>query len=611
MIEPAALLATVVTKFLEAGVQILIDPVQELNRKVRRKSALKGNNDPSIRFDIEAMPRLVAEHLDEVRQWASTTSIKKFSGKDKSVASVYVSLGMFLIPERDLEPDEPMPPQEDAISLLSNTTSHIIIVGQPGCGKTTLLRQICLDFFRKGTALKRFSFPLVVRLRDIRSDSLTPLFDHLTSLFPIEILSAANGRTFTTDSSRKSLIARKYFQLFDRVGIALLLDGFDEIPSQQTRSHVLKDIEAMAKTFRESRIVLTSRTGLRLPSPHGVQKYQVAPLTYQQIDEFAAKWLGDKEKGEVFIGQLKGRPFYSATLRPLLLAYLCTLFDRYRKIPERAARVYDIIVGIFLNDWDEQNDVIRQSEYANFSPPEKFAFLCQLAFELTTKLQTFEFDSRSLERAYLGIYANFSLPKHQSKEVAMEIESHTGLFIETRSGKYEFFHRSIQEYLAAEYIGRLPSIDHIFRFLHLLPTELAVATGLSSSPAAYFAYFVLSRSGHGEMFPEDYFETYAIRLAEEQPVFGPEPIAILALFALIPFCESAESQYAIDRLALQIGAQNDTRYIQSYYSSQPDLESTDAANLFSRKWKLKRPHEVYQLPEYVRTTSKVLAAFAN
>ena len=92
--------------------------------------------------------------------------------------------------------------------------------------------------------------------------------------------------------------------------------------------------------------------------------------------------------------------------------------------------------------------------------------------------------STDIWRRYVKICESFGLPRNHARQVVREIESHTGLIVEVAFEVYEFAHKAIQEYLAAEFILRLPSHP---RDLSLsLPNEMALATAMSSDSTRYF-----------------------------------------------------------------------------------------------------------------------------
>src|SRR5690606_6953639 len=122
-----------------------------------------------------------------------------------------------------------------------------------------------------------------------------------------------------------------------------------------------------------------------------------------------------------------------------------------------------------------QRSVKRTSKYANFDVDRKEDFLKAISFYLTINSSKSSFSHWQLESAYEKTYRQFDLPKAMAKEVVREIESHTGLFIETASTQYEFAHKSIQEYLCAEHMLKLPKMPP--NLSAIMPNEMALAVG--------------------------------------------------------------------------------------------------------------------------------------
>ena len=77
---------------------------------------------------------------------------------------------------------------------------------------------------------------------------------------------------------------------------------------------------------------------------------------------------------------------------------------------------------------------------------------------LTRRFKTTTFSTDNLRACYQEIHGNFGLPGSHATKVVDEIETHTGLFFQSAQDRFEFSHKSLQEFLAAEFIVRMPSI---------------------------------------------------------------------------------------------------------------------------------------------------------
>lgn len=592
----------IATKAAQVGVEILGERLKDANTAT--KSLSKTPHRARATFDLSNLQPSILEHLREMERWASFVSIAELRGKKKSVESIFVRLDAYLTPRREIEDGEEQPQRVHIDSVLRSSESHIVLLGQPGAGKTTQLRKLCLDFLRTRKILGSLDLALLVRLRDLSSPrSDWPLLTELMSIFPLTLSERETLLQYASEEARDQHIRKCYLRLLDQLGCVIVLDGFDEVQTS-TRERLLAEIRHITDSFETSRILITCRTGQFQYVLPNTSKFEIAPLDDSQIATFAKHWLSDTGDSERFIRELRLKPFYGTSMKPLFLAHLCAIFERTGQVPAKPKNVYEKIVRLALEDWDGESGVKRATNYSKFTPDEKHEFLSQLSFELTTALETYVFSTLQLERAYKGIYKRFDLPAKEARQVARELETHTGLFIQTSQNQFEFFHRSMQEFLAAEYIVKLPTLDAVSRHLHLLPNQLAIATAISTSPGAYLSYIVLGRYMSAGKLSDDYFDVFATRLTQEEPSFEEYPLAVLALFVLASLTHEDE---AVEKLANAISKNNDLRFIKQYYTSDPDPRDTTASRMHCRIFRLQKEHHTFELPNVVQTSAPILA----
>ena len=67
----------------------------------------------------------------------------------------------------------------------------------------------------------------------------------------------------------------------------------------------------------------------------------------------------------------------------------------------------------------------------------KFEFLCQLAYALTTSLQKTVFSNGELLGIYARIFQDYDLDKSEARQVVSELESHTGLLLQSGYEEYD------------------------------------------------------------------------------------------------------------------------------------------------------------------------------
>jgi hypothetical protein len=210
---------------------------------------------------------------------------------------------------------------------------------------------------------------------------------------------------------------------------------------------------------------------------------EVRPLTLAHLCAIYERYGTIPEKPRIPFGVNKpGSSPCGSEVRPLTLAHLCAIYERYGTIPEKPRTVYRRIIRLLLEEWDEQRSVRRFSKYAGFEVDRKEEFLQSLSYQITFNFKVHRFTHQQLEECYQRIYKAFGLPQGEVKHVVREVESHTGLIVEAAYDTYEFAHKSLQEYLAASFIVKLPELPTQLRHF---PHEAALAVALSSHPTKY------------------------------------------------------------------------------------------------------------------------------
>ena len=172
-----------------------------------------------------------------------------------------------------------------------------------------------------------------------------------------------------------------------------------------------------------------------------------------------------------------------------------------------------------------------------------------------------------------------------------EIEAHTGLFIQSGYQQYEFAHKSLQEYLTAEYLVKLPSLVTIKPNIELLGAELAIATSISSNPSLYFSEIVLGIFNQGNLAPS-FYDAFISRLILERPDFYICEELVLATFSLLHH-RSDDNKYI--QLMNNIINDDEIILLGNYYIF--DNSSFDDMYIL----RLKKKHQTYNLLDFIRT----------
>lgn len=480
----------------------------------------------------------VEQHVVFVNQWSSEVSLKDMASS-KKLHQVFVKLKVYSGTKRNSLVNHKSS-TFDYENIFEKANRSIVVVGLPGAGKTTSMKFICQNIMSSDIFLgKTFYFPIVIRLKELlveksttnrRSYAIETVTERLCKILGIKI----NWDTKEVNLEDKIWALRQMlYNIVEELKPIIILDGLDEISSHENRTIIAKEINDLGLNIKEARVILTTRSGEFYYNLEAFDSYEIAPLDEDQIYEFVGKWFKQDDLKSAFISQIKKSPYYDTTIRPLTLAHLCTIFENNHSIPEQPKSVYRFIIELLLKEWDLQNFVIRKSKYGRFEIDRKFEFLSCLAYCLTTELNSFFFNRKTLSVIYLRICSKFKLAENQVNEVIDELETHNGLFIKSGFDTYEFSHKSLQEFLTADYISRLPTPISSVSIIYKLPHELAIATSISSDPTLYFHEAIINKIGHlHNDLDFTFVSIFVKRLVLEKPLFSNDAILSIGIIEL-------------------------------------------------------------------------------
>lgn len=191
----------------------------------------------------------------------------------------------------------------------------------------------------------------------------------------------------------------------------------------------------------------------------------------------------------------------------------------------KPSEVYEEATYLIVKEWDEHRDIVRHSKYSDFNTRKKIKFIAEVSYLLTYKAKQKVFTSKMLESIYIEICDKYNLPADEMKMVVSEIESHTGMIVESKYRHFEFSHLSIQEFLCAQHLVNLPYSKETIEYFLEYPEPLAIAVSISGEPSLWLANLLLNSSLNINNFKdskEAYFSsvyTLLNRLLVESPSF--------------------------------------------------------------------------------------------
>jgi predicted NACHT family NTPase len=373
--------------------------------------------------------------------------------------------------------------EEVAIANALQESPAVVILGDPGAGKTTMLRFLALTFAqarrRRSSARslrerQRDTVRIHASQRRVVSDLgfanyPLPIFLYLNRLREVQdwpksrsLLDALIEEWSAIDKLR-DLPPGFLKDKLNRGECIFLLDAFDELGTQAARDRVAEHIGQLAALAPQgNRFIVTSRiVGYDGQlSQYGFSVLKVQKLSWSMISELVTKWydsLGEPMLATQLLDTLKAnKRIADLAVNPMLLSLIVLVQYVKRIIPERRHLLYDECVKILVERRYAPPDV--QQAYNRVLPGEEATLILQ-------EIARFLHDShlREIPRGFLvaevipNIVSTMDTSVAQTRSsstVLNNIEERSQLLVErglNEDGEpvMAFSHLTFQEYLTA------------------------------------------------------------------------------------------------------------------------------------------------------------------
>jgi len=371
--------------------------------------------------------------------------------------------------EKPIEESEELPVEgSEELRVDQCLASHrrVLIIGEPGSGKTTALRHTARASSQgpvaEGRQPNQSRVPLMVGLADFAKARER---DNDMSLVRFVVT-----RTLRDASPEYWAEVEHHLEAELRRGAGLvLLDGLDEVGDDRRISTVLREF---VHEFGRNQFVLTSRiVGLDAGPWQKLDfvTFQVARWREEDIREFARRWYAarpvvgkrqkkqhDQRAEELTTAILSHRPLRAIASNPLMLTILVALHHANATLPRRRVDLYAKIVEVMLESWEASKRGARPGDLLHgiLLESREFGWLLErLALGMQREgrvlrprwwindsVQQFLREQMALEG---------DLVKEQGERVLRYLCDRTGLLVERGDGMFGFCHRTFQEYFAA------------------------------------------------------------------------------------------------------------------------------------------------------------------
>ncbi|NJN17192.1 MAG: NACHT domain-containing protein [Oscillochloris sp.] len=374
---------------------------------------------------------------------------------------------------------------------------RMVIVGDPGCGKTTLLASVAYRYAVEALPPnQRASFPSIPEQADTLPDRpwvpvVLTCRELLDTRFDVDLqhlitYQLGNQHYSNEETGRLSTVLCSMLQNGQAI---LLVDGLDEIPDEEQRQQFASLLARYAERWSDMPIMVTARVAgfrvVRETLSTSFDHLNVAPLGVQEKEQFLRTLTTHLYKGDqqAIIHELRPQICYSRQLARLsenvfLLALIIQMRLLGEQLPTRRPDIYRKAVELMIERQRRGkgskltiNEVLPHLEYIAY----KMRVAGEQRWSETTVLAAVE-ELRAQEPHESALH------QRSAQEWLDAVIHRLGILNIAGPGEideygYErriiqFFHQSFQEYFAAEALRHRRGIQDGAGILELLRSKI-------------------------------------------------------------------------------------------------------------------------------------------
>jgi formylglycine-generating enzyme required for sulfatase activity/energy-coupling factor transporter ATP-binding protein EcfA2 len=407
-------------------------------------------------------------YLAKVRE---THRLIQFRGFDSVNEIVDVDLRqVFVMPRLTAagsggEEAEPFPA---GVVLAKRKDSRVVILGGPGSGKTTLLSHFALALAQEDSEFRLF--PVFYRMQEYQTDRERHAGKSL--------LECLHERWAADHNLR---LPKGFFSRQMRGGgVALLLDGLDEVAVEDKRAGLVTSVSAVAGDLPEGCVVMvTSRPHEYAKTPFASDRYRhysLCEFNDDEIRKFIGTWRGihdatpgaAKKATRDLWGALQSQPSIRKLAgNALLLTMIVRVHWWLGQLPENRLQLYKTCAEALLHHWS----VVKGLKLEGIGLEQKREFLAGLAYSMQSAADpgdmrgdvSLRIPARELRRKLEDFLASKRLDAALLGPLMERLHTRDAVLVNFGRDEFGFVHRSFQEYFAACWLAEEIGPEEMWR----------------------------------------------------------------------------------------------------------------------------------------------------
>lgn len=381
-----------------------------------------------------------------LNRWKTAAGIKKACvalGRIEKVKTIWspeteVSLRNFYFPSKlETKPtsdEDPILISTDDITLLP--AGNLVIEGIVGQGKSIFMRYLASSALSLSNGI---IIPVFIELRTITSKR--SLSDAVSAyLESISVDGAQANFDYLADSGK----------------IILLLDGFDEIPSECV-SDVIYELGNIQTRNPELKIIISSRPRNHIQNANGFQVLKLVRLTEDDYDPFISKLITSSSKRLDVVQALKdcSDSIKGVISTPLMLTLVVIVYQTEKEIPSTLSDFFEKLFGVVFTKHDRLKAGFNRQHHSGLSERKLKQLFDTFCFMVVRLGGTRSIDNASFERAFEDAISYAPHCFCDLDNFKNDIIKVACLMVEEGFDTTTFLHKSILDYHAASFVKNL------------------------------------------------------------------------------------------------------------------------------------------------------------
>jgi len=373
--------------------------------------------------------------------------------------------------------------------------SRIVVLGDPGGGKSTLMQSLCFELATK--SLKNFQdkgedlgfshrVPMRVILRDFERARVA---NSQLSIFDFIVNEALHGVTVD-----RSAMAYTLSYLLSSGKVLLAFDGLDEILKVGLRRQFVDLVMQFVTQYPLCPVIVTSRlVGYdRAPLPSGeFDELVLQDFPDDDVEEYAVRFIKNVGKRKIAEARMLSRRFMIQTgtnasdLRknPLMLGLMMWIYNIRGDVPSNRPEIYKECSRLMFERWDTDRSILVDLPQT-FDRLQIFSYIASRLFgdsDLAGGVSNEWIEKRSKEYL-LSVLEDAPQASAAARALVDFIVGRSWVMSEKGEGIFSFTHQTFLEYFFAKYLDdEHDSVGQLFSALipHVREDEWEVVSRLA------------------------------------------------------------------------------------------------------------------------------------